>query len=215
MFDYLSSPMRWCESKFIYSIYIAEFWNSLSSLFISLIGYYGYIIHKDLKIDNTAWYILIFIGLSSFWFHFTLSFLGQFFDELGIILLVSYCIKNLYKLSIYFFFFMSLILSLISWFIPFASPFIFLSSGTVLALSTYKSKKGKSIENLWLYCIKVGVLSIFLWIFDFVCLINTHCYWHITIGFAAYLLILFIYKNDNLGINDYYVPNLYIKSKNI
>ena len=89
MFDYLSSPMRWCESKFFYSIYIAEFWNSLSSLFISLIGYYGYFIHKDLKIDNTAWYILIFFGLSSFWFHFTLSFMGQFFDELGNLLVHS------------------------------------------------------------------------------------------------------------------------------
>ena len=96
MFDYLSSPMRWCESKFIYSIYIAEFWNSFSSLVISLIGYLGLWFHYDVNLDKTPWKILIFIGLSSFWFHFTLSFLGQFFDELGIILLVTYCIKEIY-----------------------------------------------------------------------------------------------------------------------
>ena len=86
MFKYLSSPMNWCEPKFLYSIYIAEFWNSITSLVFCLIGIYGYYIHKDLGLNNTPWFLLIMIGLTSFLFHLTLSFIGQFMDEFSIIL---------------------------------------------------------------------------------------------------------------------------------
>ena len=211
MFDYLSSPMRWCESKFIYSIYIAEFWNSFSSLIISLIGYLGLWFHYDVNLDKTPWKILIFIGLSSFWFHFTLSFLGQFFDELGIILLVTYCIKEIYQISNIIYWNIVLILSMISWFIPSSSPFIFIISGTLLTLSTYYSIKDEESRLLWFRCIKVGLLSVFLWIMDFICIINTHTYWHIFIGYTAYLMIIYVQKNSQVKVNDYYFPKITYK----
>ncbi len=211
MFDYLSSPMRWCESKFLYSIYIAEFWNSLSSLVISLFGYLGLYFHQNTNLDKNPWKILIFIGLSSFWFHFTLSFLGQFFDELGIILLVTYCIKEIYQLSNIFYWTIVTILSMISWFIPSSSPFIFIVSGTLLTLSTYYSIKDDEYRQLWFRCISVGLISVFLWIMDFICIVNTHTYWHISIGYTAYLMIIYVQKNNEVKVNDYYFPKIIYK----
>ena len=126
MFEYLSSPMRWCESKFVYSIYIAEFWNSITSLVFCLMGIYGYYSHKELGVNNAPWILLIMIGLTSFLFHFTLSFIGQFLDELSIILLVSYCIKELYKLGDLSYYTSVSVLSLISWFFHFLNYLKFL-----------------------------------------------------------------------------------------
>lgn len=212
MFEYLSSPMRWCESKFLYSIYIAEFWNSLSSIIISLYGFYGLYVHNDVNdVDKIPWKILIFIGLSSFWFHSTLSFLGQFFDELGIILLVTYCIKNIYKLTNFNYWLIITLLSLVSWFIPSSSPFIFIISGTLLTLLTYYKIKDNS-EELWFRCIKFGLISVFLWILDFICITNTHTYWHITIGYTAYLMIIYVQnENNKFKINDSLFPKIIYK----
>ena len=195
MFEYLSSPMRWCEDKFIYSEYIAEFWNSFSSLFFCFVALYGIYQQRSKKISNTPWYILFFIGLGSFWFHMTLSFAGQFTDEFGIIWLVTYCIKELYNLNSILFLIILSVLSLISWYLPYASPFIFMICGILLVLSTYKSIKDDNSRILWNYCIKMGLFSVFLWVFDFVCLINTHTYWHIFVGISSYLMILYIIKN--------------------
>lgn len=210
MFEYLSSPMRWCEEKFVYSEYIAEFWNSISSLFFCVVALYGLKQQEHkIGISRIPWYILFFIGLASFWFHFTLSFAGQFADEFGIIILVTYCIKEMYNLNSILYFFITFVLSLISWFFPFASPFIFMISGVSLVLSTYKSIKDENSRMLWNYFIKTGLFSVFLWIFDFVCYINTHCYWHIFVGLTSYLMILYIIKDKYvLRCSNSYVPKL-------
>ena len=82
MFDYFSSPMRWCETRigdvFIYSSYIIEFWNSVTSLFFCLFGIYGYYMHCNMNLDNIPWLYLFAIGATSTLFHATLSFIGQF-----------------------------------------------------------------------------------------------------------------------------------------
>tara|TARA_B100000161_G_C33541055_1_gene410678 strand:- start:1121 stop:1729 length:609 start_codon:yes stop_codon:yes gene_type:complete len=202
--------MRWCEPKFLYSIYIAEFWNSITSLIFCLIGAYGYYNHRNLGISNTPWYLLALIGMTSFLFHLTLSFVGQFLDELSIILLVSYCLKELYDLNDLIYYFILTILSLVSWFFPFASPFIFITSGTCLALSTYVSIKNNEARKLWNYCINTGLFSVLLWGIDFICYINTHMYWHIVVSFSAYLMILYVINNKkNYKISNSYLPILF------
>ena len=210
MFEYLSSPMRWCESKFVYSEFIAEFWNSLTSLSMCLFAIYGYLKHKNLNLDNKMWFMLGSIGVTSFLFHFTLSFIGKFLDELSIIVLVTYCLSILYELSNVVFFYLVVILGLVSWFIPFASPFILMILGVILTLSTYKRNYDIISNELWLFCIKIGLLSVFFWIFDFVCVFNTHSIWHILIGYTGYLMIIYInkFQNKMLFITDDIFPLL-------
>ena len=210
MFEYLSSPMRWCEPKFIYSIYIAEFWNSITSLVFCLMGVYGYYRHRNLGVNNTPWFLLVMIGFNSFLFHLTLSFIGQFLDEFSIILLVTYCIKELYKLNDLSYYVCVFFLSLISWFFPFASPFIFIVSGTVLTLSTYKSIKDEESRELWNYCINTGLTSVSLWVFDFVCFFNTHMLWHVVVSLTSYLMIIYIIKHtNNFKVSKEYIPKLF------
>ena len=41
--EYQTSPMKWCESIYYYSDYIAEFWNTFTSLFFTFLPLYCYL----------------------------------------------------------------------------------------------------------------------------------------------------------------------------
>lgn len=201
MLEYLSSPIRWCESKlgqmFLYSPYIVEFWNSITSLvfcFFALIGYFKY---KKYCTDNIPWLLFFSIGITSFLFHSTMSFTGQFLDEFSIILLLTYCLKIYYNLGSILYFILTTMLSLISWYYPSMSPPILLVSGLSLIITTYFRKKSKELLSLWKVSIYIGILAIMTWLFDFICITNTHMYWHIIVSMSVYLLIVFVLKSTN------------------
>ena len=85
-FSYLSSTIDWCETNYIMSNYICEFQNSFSSFAYCLLTYYQYRKYKNIIVNNKLFFNLLFInnfllGLSSFLFHSTLSYIGQFLDE--------------------------------------------------------------------------------------------------------------------------------------
>tara|TARA_B100000524_G_scaffold306285_1_gene181556 strand:+ start:1042 stop:1707 length:666 start_codon:yes stop_codon:yes gene_type:complete len=221
MFDYFSSPIVWCETKlgyqFYYSPYIVEFWNSVSSLTFCLLALYGYYSHKNINLDYIPWIYLFLIGVTSTWFHATLSFLGKFFDELFIILLITYCLRIFFKINIFMYLVTSIFLSTISWFYPSFSPIILMFFGFFLILSTYLRVTDKKRDLIWYNSIKIGIFSVFTWIFDFLCFFNTHMFWHIFIGLSAYNMILFVLResNKNLYINGYYLPKLKNNSKEL
>jgi len=83
-----TASVDWCEKNYIYSFYIAEFWNTLSSFVISGLSLYG--IWKCYQ-KNFEWrfflvYFLVFVvGIGSVAFHGTLLFTGQALDELPMI----------------------------------------------------------------------------------------------------------------------------------
>ena len=152
---YHSSPMNWCEDKYTHSEYIVEYWNSLSSLCFTLFALLGYFIHRNYKTYNKdfnmvlQWFLFGLIGLTSFWFHSTLSFAGQFADEFSIIIYLVYTLKQLYRLSNLLFIFTIFIMSLISWFMPFVSPFFLLISGTILVCTTKIGVATNNEKQLW------------------------------------------------------------------
>jgi alkaline ceramidase len=219
MFDYFSSPMRWCETRmgdiFIYSSYIIEFWNSITSLFFCLSGIYGYYMHYNMKLDNVPWFYLFSIGITSAIFHATLSFIGQFLDELSIILLITYCLRVYYKINYSIYIFISFILSCISWFHPSVSPPILLVCGFFLILSTYQSVNNNEVDYLWYASMKIGILGIITWLVDFICIINTHMLWHILMSISSYYIILFVIKENKreLVVKGYYLPYLEYRLK--
>ena len=214
MFDYFSSPISWCEDKFVYSSLIAEFWNSFSSFFFTLMGIYGYYIHKELNLDNYTWFMLASIGLTSFIFHSTLSFFGQFIDEFSIILLMTYSYRKVYNLNHFEFYFLMIILSCISWFIPSYSPFIFMLLLGPSTLFTKNIVNDVITEITWYNGIKFCSVSVVLWYLDFLCYINTHCLWHIFCSIGSYYLMLLVVKEDNTIISrESILPKLILYKK--
>jgi len=217
MFEYFSSPMIWCETKlgqaFMYSPYIVEFWNSITSLLFCFFAILGYINHRHLNLDNIPWMYLFMIGITSTLFHSTLSFIGQFLDELFIILLITYCLRIFFKINIFIYIIISLFLSGISWFYPSLSPPILMFFGFFLVLSTYLKLSNSIEDQIWYKSIYIGILSVFTWILDFLCIFNTHMYWHIFICISAYYMILFILKdsNQNLHITNEFFSKLRLK----
>jgi len=200
MFEYLSSPIRWCESVqgiFLYSPYIVEYWNSITSLVFCFFAIYGYVSYKNYNKDNIPWFLFFMIGITSFLFHSTMSFTGQFLDELSIILLLTYCLKIYYNLNSYLYILLTCILSSISWFYPSMSPPMLLISGLSLILTTYFSEKSPQLLLLWNTSFYIGMFAITMWLLDFLCFTNTHMYWHIFVALSVYLLLVFVLKSTN------------------
>ena len=195
--EYNTSPMIWCEEKYVYSCYIAEIWNSLTSLIFSLLAYYGYYYHKFLFnksgeniLINLLWLFFGFIGLTSCYFHLTLSFVGQFFDEVSINLFLMYALMLFYNLTIIYFIFGASLLSLICWYFPQFSPFILITFGFLLVYQTKYEIKSPYEYIYWKKGFHLGVSSIIFWIVDFICYMPTHYLWHIFIGLTAYYYAL-------------------------
>ena len=147
--------MRWCESIqgniYSYSEYIVEFWNSITSLVFCFLAIYGYITHKKFQSDKIPWFLLFMIGVTSAWFHATLSFMGQFCDELSIILLITYCLRIYIGVNKILYYIITIFLTLVSWFYPQFSPPILLVVGFFLILTTYMFIEKGDSEYIWKY----------------------------------------------------------------
>jgi hypothetical protein len=222
--EYLTSPMKWCEPLYQYSEYIAEFWNSFSSLFFTMVSILTYYDMKNRKLTFYNNKIVInlltlfsLIGPTSFLFHCTLNFYAQFLDELSVLLFLLYCTKNVHKIRNLNYIIYNILLFSISWFYPYLSPFFHISIAYFLITYSIKKLKKETISyEIWCKGINYGLFSVLLWILDFVCIINTHLWWHIFVSFSGYHFILviikeFIFEDDrknNIKIINNFIPYL-------
>ncbi|KAF9425467.1 Alkaline ceramidase 3 [Podila epigama] len=94
-----TASVDWCENNYVVSYFIAEFWNTISSLFIILLGELGLYLcpTKELRFNVTFRTISI-VGIGSTLFHGTLRHKMQLLDELPMIYaataLVFICIET-------------------------------------------------------------------------------------------------------------------------
>lgn len=226
--DYLSSPMQWCESKtklFYYSIYIVEFENAISSLSFCLFALYGYYMHRKLVSNPELWIVMGLIGITSCWFHATMSSAGQFADEMSIVIMMFYCTSVFYKkyiikqtitssnLNLLLFNFACICLMFgtiyVCWAYQSYSPFILLTEGAIFItpIICYNKYIDNQVYKNCITSIKITILAIAFWIIDFTCYFNAHQFWHIIMGYGIYVFSLnvVIFKerliNNALKIN--------------
>lgn len=95
-FQYQSSPLDWCEENYVYSPWIVEFWNTVSSLALCAVAVAGLAVYgrqehiRDFEPRfYFLWSLLFVVGAGSVWFHGTLSIAGQIMDEVPIVILAS------------------------------------------------------------------------------------------------------------------------------
>ena len=82
----IDATMDWCESNYVVTPYIAEFFNTLSSLPMVVLGLVGVALERRYATGETrialAFLGLAFVGVGSALFHATLRFHYQLMDEL-------------------------------------------------------------------------------------------------------------------------------------
>ncbi|XP_068089862.1 alkaline ceramidase 1 isoform X2 [Hyperolius riggenbachi] len=85
-----SSEIDWCETNYLHSEYVAEYYNTISNVSFLLVGpLMMYLLHpyacKRTLMVHGVWILFTVIGLVSIYYHMTLSFFGQLLDELSIL----------------------------------------------------------------------------------------------------------------------------------
>ena len=52
MFSYQSSSIDWCEQNYVYSNYIAEFWNTITNILVMILGISGLYLSSNYEAYN-------------------------------------------------------------------------------------------------------------------------------------------------------------------
>src|SRR5579871_6918927 len=85
----VTSSVDWCEANYAVTPYVAELWNTLSSLAMVAAGAAG-LLHRKLPDARyrMAYALLALVGLGSIAFHASLRFELQMLDELPMLYVV-------------------------------------------------------------------------------------------------------------------------------
>jgi dihydroceramidase len=179
------ASIHFCEDKYTHVFWIAEYYNTISSL--------SYIIVGSLNRSKISIGI-IFVGIGSILLHGTLRWYGQWIDEIAMLSTMTFAIEKhrpdkvkRYYLPIVIFFYL----------IFFHEYFIFLSSIFGL-LHFYLCH----ITKNKLYII-FSTLAFTCWVCDkllcdYVRQWYLHSWWHILTGFGILALLFDSYPNLNL-----------------
>jgi len=211
----ITSTIDWCEENYKITIYIAEFWNTISNLIIIGLSLYGLKNSLNNNIDyifSIQYISILFVGLGSSLFHCTLRYTEQQLDEIPMMMGLFIWIYIIYKKEwikylilqkyLYLILFTVCILYTILH-IKYNFTTIFqLTFGILVLFTAYKvyiyykqidNNELKKIVRIYYYSI---ILATFCWLIDYhYCnLINKlsfnlqfHAWWHIFSGINSYI----------------------------
>jgi len=201
------STVDFCEPNFLFSKYIAEPINTLSSLPLVLLGAFQIFQSRSLFLGKrfTAMGIaLLFVGFGSFLFHSTLLFLGQLVDELamvvaGVIFFLSFHFVDtqtiryrnlvLFIGTLYCLFFLIIYLLFRRFYSFFVASFAFLVLTTFVSAwktvgSVPNELGGKVLRGLFYVVLAISVCATLFWLPDTLYCEQTqryhlHALWHL------------------------------------
>jgi len=212
-----TSAVDWCEPNYTWSFYIAEFFNTISSLPAAFFALYG--LYHTLKYGYGNRFIVLIlmlgsVGIGSAAFHGTLLYVGQIFDELPMVysvlsfLYVTFEMESDNKpirpllapiIVSYAFVFTLVYLYLPSFFIFFVLSFI-----CAVLLLAYRSsiiyrKPTTTTTQKVLILVSIGSYIggwLFFWIpevafCDRIQAWNFHSWWHVSSTIGAFSLLYF------------------------
>ncbi|MCC6376957.1 MAG: ceramidase domain-containing protein [Microbacteriaceae bacterium] len=197
--------------------------NSFSSLGFVLLGLWGAIAVRKPDQDSPErklwpWFtsIMVFIGASSFYYHASLSFFGQFLDIFSMFLLGTLLIVGGFyrsgrlsgRIAIVVFVLASVVLGIAEYFFPDFRRVIFaivIVAGIVIELSpgitgiSLRSRKGTLIMAavaLLVVAFVIWTADLTGWLCDPNSIFQGHAIWHLLTAVAAFL-VLFHYRNSS------------------
>ena len=217
-------PQCWCEATRVGS-WILEPVNSWTSLIFTLIGLYFLFSPKTFLNPNNKLgkstlfprlygFSLVFMGVGSFFFHASQTFVGQWFDVFGMYLITMFYIcYNFLRIKwfndrsfLIIYFASSLFLGVIIYFLPETRRWLF---GATIAFTFFQSlwiqsKLKTQIKHKYLL-LALGsyITAQMFWILDKekiwcnpYAAMNGHGIWHILTGLSALLIYLYFYSED-------------------
>ncbi|KFM58330.1 Alkaline ceramidase, partial [Stegodyphus mimosarum] len=217
-----TSPVDWCEGNYLISPMIAEFVNTISNilffvfppLLIGLFREYAQYVNRGVYL---IWALLLTVGLTSAYFHATLSLVGQLLDEVAILWLLMAAFA-LWLPRRYFAFGIKERKTFQIWMLvlccgatclaclhPVLNAFALMGLGipsTALLIAEIRRCRNLRVVKLGYRCAWVWIAAVICWINDrLFCEIWSklnfpylHGAWHILIAIAAYTAcVLFAY----------------------
>lgn len=179
------TTINFCETSYEKSIYIAEYYNSLSGLAYSAVGFY-FLKSKLYKIA----YTLISLGVGTILLHSTQRWYGQYLDELSMLYLsfqvIEYLRLKQNKQTSKLWIPLGLSIYLLNYNIIFLLIFAFCQTYIILFLKKPPSKKNyKLTVKVYNILYKFSfIFSAILWVLDqtlceYVKNYYLHSWWHI------------------------------------
>ena len=227
----LPSSLNWCEYNYKVVPFIAEFWNTLTGLALCISSFVFYknnsaLIYNDLVKDNNnlnrylinANYLLFIVGIGTIFFHGTLLYIFQLFDEIPMLLITFdyiYILLNINKSNYVWFYYTKYIWCFIIitsyWIHPTLQIITFFTFFTtniciiILNIShTSHIYKIHYKENYLPVIGFIGVICLTIWIIDslfcrYVQHLYLHSMWHIVTSVFVYLFnnLLKIYIKEH------------------
>jgi len=212
-----TSALDWCEPNYTWSFYIAEFFNTITSLPAAFLAFYG--LYLTYKYGYDKRFILVnamvaMVGLGSAAFHGTLLYTGQIFDELPMVytsLSLLYIVlemesksKPVYKYLSPLLLSYSALFTAVYLYLP--SFFIFFLVGYICGILTlvYRCsvifRKPETLYHQKVFIVLSICFYIGGWLFFWVPEVafcdtlqpyNFHAWWHVTSTLGAFVLVLF------------------------
>jgi len=212
-----TSALDWCEPNYTWSFYIAEFFNTITSLPAAFFALYGLYLTYKYGYDKRFIVVNLMVGLvgiGSAAFHGTLLYTGQILDELPMVyasISILYAVmemesdkKPIYKYLAPGLIGFSAIFTAVYLYLP--SFFIFFLIAYILAILTLVYHCSKIFRNpATLRHQKVFIVAaisfyiggwLFFWIpeilfCDQIQALNFHSWWHVTSTLGAFMMVLF------------------------
>lgn len=202
-----NSEVNFCE-KDSYDEFNGELWNVISSIIMSLFGFYGIFV-SNMLISKKLNLLLCLIGLGSAYFHYELSPFAHWIDIIliSIILIyVLYCVNNFPNKKIFYLsvfvghLFTSLYIPQIHIFIQFITGFIVQNKIEYLLSINFLSQNDNLLQKNYSLTKKIFIGALIFWLIDyagcnFISSYHTHWIFHILIGLVSYRVIKLINLN--------------------